>query len=74
MHVLAPLDGPAQHTRSASRSTNPPSIEVGAVRSQNPSSTTVADPASSIETSSDVQSMTAPESLQHIGQLTTQKI
>jgi hypothetical protein len=57
--VPTPLDGPTQHTRSASRSAQPPGTE-GAV-TPNPSSSTAADPASSTETSSDVRSMTALE-------------
>jgi hypothetical protein len=41
------LDGPAQHTRSASRSTNPPSSSTkGVVPMQNLSSMTTTDPTS----------------------------
>jgi hypothetical protein len=58
--VPTPMDGPAQHTRSASRSANPLSIE-GTVLDDNPSSSAIISPTGSDKPSSNVRSTTALE-------------
>jgi hypothetical protein len=58
--VLAPLDGPAQHTMSASRSANPFNME-GAVSEEHSSSNATICPTGSDKPSSDVRSTIALE-------------
>jgi hypothetical protein len=58
--VSTPLDGPAQHTRSASQPANPPSTE-GAISVDNPSSTATIGPTGSDEPCSNVRCTVTPE-------------
>jgi hypothetical protein len=58
--VTAPLDGPAQHTRSATRLANPSSTK-GAVSEDHPSSSATIGPTGSDKNCSNVRSMIAPE-------------
>jgi hypothetical protein len=58
--VPTPLDSPAQHTRSASRPSNPLRME-GSVLAENLSSRATISPTGSDEPSSDVRSMIALE-------------
>jgi hypothetical protein len=60
LDVPAPLDGPAQHTRSASRSANPFSRE-GAVSKDHPSRSATICPTGSDEPCSDVRRTIALE-------------
>jgi hypothetical protein len=59
-NVTAPLDGPAQHTRSATRLTDPLDTE-GAISEDHPSSSATIGPAGSDVNCSNVRSTIAPE-------------